>query len=136
MSIANYAKNFDSYDGQKFVVEPASIARGDERFVKSTMTTGSDSIAFNYRMHQAGGEWKILDVYLAGNISQMAQKRSDFSATLSARRPAGKVWRRRSMPERRTKWSNAPFRAIECSWSRRMRWPCATRCVVDHPSSR
>ena len=89
MSIANYAKNFDSYDGQKFAVEPASIARGDERFVKSTMTTGSDSIAFNYRMHQAGGEWKVIDIYLAGNISQMAQKRSDFSATLSSSGPQG-----------------------------------------------
>ncbi len=44
---------------------------------------------FNYRMHQAGGEWKVTDVYLAGNISQMAQKRSDFGATLSAGGPQG-----------------------------------------------
>jgi phospholipid transport system substrate-binding protein len=34
-------------------------------------------------MHQADGDWKVTDVYLAGNISQMAQKRSDFAATLS-----------------------------------------------------
>lgn len=89
MTIANYAKNFNSYDGQKFAVEPASVTRGDERFVKSGMTDNGETIAFNYRMHQTGDAWKITDVYLAGNISQMAQKRSDFSATLSAGGPQG-----------------------------------------------
>ena len=84
MTIANYAKNFDSYGGEKFTVEPASIARGSDHFVKSTLKTSKDSIAFNYRMHQVGSEWKVTDVYLAGNISQMAQKRSDFAATFAS----------------------------------------------------
>lgn len=89
MTIANYAKNFDSFGGEKFTVEPASIARGSDHFVKSTLKTSTDTIAFNYRMHQSGSDWKITDVLLAGNISQMAQKRSDFAATLVASGPAG-----------------------------------------------
>ncbi len=89
MTIANYAKSFDSYGGEKFAVEPASIARGSDHFVKSTMKTSSETIAFNYRTHQVGSDWKITDVYLAGNISQMAQKRSDFSATLASGGPSG-----------------------------------------------
>jgi phospholipid transport system substrate-binding protein len=90
MTVANYAKNFDSYHGEKFTVDPASVTRGDERFVKSSLKSGSgEPVAFNYRMHQANGEWKIVDVYLAGNISQMAQKRSDFSATLASGGPEG-----------------------------------------------
>jgi phospholipid transport system substrate-binding protein len=89
MTIANYAKNFDSYGGEKFTVEPASIARGSDHFVKSTMKTSKETIAFNYRTHQVGSEWKITDVYLAGNISQMAQKRSDFAATLASGGPQG-----------------------------------------------
>ena len=84
MTIANYAKNFDSYGGEKFTVEPASVARGSDHFVKSAMKTSKETIAFNYRTHQVGSEWKITDVYLAGNISQMAQKRSDFAATLAS----------------------------------------------------
>jgi phospholipid transport system substrate-binding protein len=40
-------------------------------------------------MHQVGSEWKITDVLLEGNISQMAQKRSDFAATLAASGPQG-----------------------------------------------
>jgi phospholipid transport system substrate-binding protein len=87
--IANYAKNFDSFGGEKFTVEPASITRGSDHFVKSTMNTGKETIAFNYRTHQVGSDWKVTDVYLAGNISQMAQKRSDFAATLASGGPQG-----------------------------------------------
>lgn len=89
MTIANYAKSFDSFGGESFTVEPASIARGSDHFVKSTMKTSKEAIAFNYRTHQVGSDWKITDVYLAGNISQMAQKRSDFASTLASGGPAG-----------------------------------------------
>ncbi len=89
MTIANYAKNFDSYNGEKFTVEPASITRGSDHFVKSSMKTSKETIAFNYRTHQVGSDWKVTDVYLAGNISQMAQKRSDFAATLASGGPSG-----------------------------------------------
>jgi phospholipid transport system substrate-binding protein len=89
MTIANYAKNFDSYGGEKFTVEPASIARGSDHFVKSSLKTRSEAIAFNYRIHRVGLDWKITDVYLAGNISQMSQKRSDFAGTLASGGPQG-----------------------------------------------
>jgi phospholipid transport system substrate-binding protein len=90
MTIANYARNFDSYSGEKFPVDSAVTQRGADKFVKSTMKPGSgDTIAFNYRLHQVGTSWKIVDVYLAGNISQLAQKRADFASTLSASGPQG-----------------------------------------------
>jgi phospholipid transport system substrate-binding protein len=90
MTIANYARNFDSYSGEKFTVDPAVQQRGTDKFVKSNLKPGSgDAIAFNYRVHQAGSIWKIVDVYLAGNISQLAQKRADFASTLSASGPQG-----------------------------------------------
>jgi phospholipid transport system substrate-binding protein len=50
---------------------------------------GAQPIAFNYRLHQAGNNWKIVDVYLAGNISQLAEKRADFSSTLASSGPQG-----------------------------------------------
>ena len=90
MTIANYARNFDSYHGEKFTVDPAVQQRGTDKYVKSTLKpSGDDAIAFNYRLHQAGENWKILDVYLAGNISQLAQKRADFAATLTSAGPQG-----------------------------------------------
>ena len=90
MTIANYARNFDSYNGEKFTVDPAVSQRGTDKYVKSSMKPGSgDAIAFNYRLHQVGDSWKIVDVYLAGNISQLAQKRADFASTLTASGPQG-----------------------------------------------
>jgi len=90
MTIANYARNFDSYNGEKFTVDPAVVTRGSDKLVKSVMKPGSgDAIAFNYRLHQAGNGWKIVDVYLAGTISQLAQKRADFASTLGASGPQG-----------------------------------------------
>jgi phospholipid transport system substrate-binding protein len=88
-TVANYARNFDSFGGQAFMVDPNVVQRGSDKFVKSTMKSGGDTIAFNYRLHQAGDGWKIVDVYLAGNISTLAQKRSDFAATLSSAGPQG-----------------------------------------------
>jgi len=86
MTIANYVRNFDSFSGEKFIVEPAAVARPPsiDKLAKSTLKTGKESIPFNYRMHQVGSEWKIEDIYLNGNISQMAQRRSDFSATFAS----------------------------------------------------
>ena len=84
-TFANYARNFDSYSGEKFVVDAAVNQRGADKYLKSTMKPGSgEAVAFNYRLHQVDGNWKIIDVYLAGNISTLAQKRADFGATLSA----------------------------------------------------
>lgn len=88
MTVANYASNFDKYSGEKFTVDPKVAERGASKFVKSKLkpATGK-AIPFNYRLHKVDGKWKIMDVYLNGNISQLAQKRSDFSATLQSEGP-------------------------------------------------
>ena len=84
-TFANYARNFDSYSGEKFIVDPAVNQRGTDKYLKSTMKpTSGEAIAFNYRLHEVDGKWKIIDVYLAGNISTLAQKRSEFGATLAS----------------------------------------------------
>jgi len=83
MTIANYAKNFDEYGGERFAVDPAVQAVGADKRVMSKLVTGNQTIPFNYRMRQTGGTWKILDVYLNGSISELATRRSDFGATVS-----------------------------------------------------
>ena len=87
-TIANYVRNFDSYNGEKFIVDPAVTQRGTDKYVRSTLKPGSgDVVALNYRLHQVDGGWKIVDVYLAGNISTLAQKRADFASTLASGGP-------------------------------------------------
>jgi phospholipid transport system substrate-binding protein len=83
MTIANYAKNFDGYSGEKFTVDPTVTPRGADRIVQSKLVASDQTVPFNYRMRQTGGTWKILDIYLNGTISQLAVQRSDYSATVS-----------------------------------------------------
>jgi phospholipid transport system substrate-binding protein len=89
LTVANYAKNFDGYDGEKFVVEPASTVRGTDRVVQSKLVAKTQTVPFGYRMRQAGGAWKILDIYLNGNMSQLAIQRSEYAATFAAGGAAG-----------------------------------------------
>jgi phospholipid transport system substrate-binding protein len=84
MTVANYASNFNGYDGEKFVVDPATTARGTDRVVQSKLITRDQTVPFGYRMRETGGSWKILDIYLNGYVSQLATQRSDFGATLTA----------------------------------------------------
>ena len=100
MTVASYVKNFDSFNGEKFTVDPMPIPRGAEQLVKSTLNSGADTIPFNYRVHQADGAWKIFDIFLNGNISQMAQKRSDFAATFASSGAAGLTKQLNSMSDK------------------------------------
>jgi phospholipid transport system substrate-binding protein len=84
LTIANYASNFASYDGQQFTVDPNVVVHGADRIVETKMIMPKgDPIAFNYRMREAGGSWKIVDVYLSGFASELATRRSDFASTVA-----------------------------------------------------
>ena len=84
LTVSNYAKNFDSYNNQQFVVLPTVINRAPDKVVQSEMRPPKgDAIKFNYRMRDAGGgDWKVIDVFLAGFTSQLALRRSEFSTTV------------------------------------------------------
>jgi phospholipid transport system substrate-binding protein len=92
MTVANYAKNFASYGGEQFTVDPVVKMRGQDKIVESKLI-GSDKKAtpFVYRMHMAGDKWKVIDVYLNGSISQLALKRADFSSTVLSQGAQGLV---------------------------------------------
>jgi phospholipid transport system substrate-binding protein len=81
LTIASYAHNFDSYDGERFVLDPSVETRGPDKLVKTQVVpTHGDPTHIAYRMRQVGGTWKIIDVYYKGAISELATRRSDFSS--------------------------------------------------------
>jgi phospholipid transport system substrate-binding protein len=86
MTIANYASNFNDFNGQRFQVEPNVQTRGSDHFVSTTLTTADGkAIPMIYRMRQtAGGQWKAIDILLNGYVSELATRRSDFSSTLAS----------------------------------------------------
>ena len=93
MTVSNYAKNFDSYNGQQFVVLPNVVNRAPDKVVQTEMRPAKgDPVKFNYRMRDAGGgNWKVIDVFLAGFTSQLALRRSEFSDTVAKEGASGLV---------------------------------------------
>ncbi len=88
MTNATYANRFDGYSGERFEVEPIPDARSTGRIVRTKLiqSTG-EPIALNYLMRGAGDNWKVVDVYLSGTISELATRRSEFGAILKSGGP-------------------------------------------------
>ena len=92
LTVASYAKNFDSFSGERFVVNPTVVTRGPDKLVQTQIIApGQAPVAINYRMRQSGGSWKVIDVYYNGAISQLTTRRADFSATLAHGGPAALI---------------------------------------------
>lgn len=83
MTIAQYARNFDSYAGESFEVSPRVETRGGDKVVRTMLKVrGEAPVAIAYRLRQSGGSWKIIDVFYKNAISQIATRRSDFGTVL------------------------------------------------------
>jgi phospholipid transport system substrate-binding protein len=88
LTVADYASNFESFSGERFEVDPNVQQRGEDKIVMTKLIPAHDKpVDLIYRMRAQGGTWKIIDVYLAGYISQAALKRSDFASTLASGGP-------------------------------------------------
>ena len=85
LSVANYAKNFDSYGGERITIDPKVDTRGPDKLVRThILSPGSKPVDLTYRMRQAAdGKWKIIDVYYNGSISELTTRRSDFASTMN-----------------------------------------------------
>ncbi len=89
--VATYADNFDDYSGESLTVigeHPVTAGRVVEtRIVKSDGTP----VTLSYLMHDDGSGWRIRDVYLDGQISELAVRRSQFVSILSAQGTDGLI---------------------------------------------
>jgi phospholipid transport system substrate-binding protein len=83
-TISNYASRFDDYSGERFDVTPAATTNPNGIIVSSRLVqSNGEPTALNYLLHQdAGGGWKVIDVYLSGTVSELATRRAEFAAVL------------------------------------------------------
>ena len=80
---ANYAGNFKDFDGERFETlgeEPS--ARSTQIVMTKLIVPGDEDVAFNYRLKERDGQWRIIDIYLRGTVSELALRRSDFASIL------------------------------------------------------
>jgi phospholipid transport system substrate-binding protein len=92
MTIATYATRFDGYSGERFDVDPVVETRTAGRVVHTQLVKANgEPVVLNYLMRASAGRWRAVDVYLTGTISELATRRSEFSAILDAGGPAALV---------------------------------------------
>jgi phospholipid transport system substrate-binding protein len=81
--VSTYAARFRKFSGQQFQVGTAKQAPGDRMLVESKLVkSDGEPVELNYLMRKNEAGWQVIDIYLAGAISQMTQMRSDFSEPL------------------------------------------------------
>lgn len=84
-AVANLAKNFSDYSGQKLDLDGPVQTRGADKVVKTKLTNpGGSPVTLAYRMRDNGSGWKVIDVFYNSTISQVTTQRSDFASTLSS----------------------------------------------------
>jgi phospholipid transport system substrate-binding protein len=78
-SIANYAAEFDSYNGGSFETQSEQSAQPGINSVSSTFTSGSGKQhQFNYLLRQTPKGWRIINVIVDG-VSDLSLKRSQYA---------------------------------------------------------
>lgn len=84
-TVASYVSNFNSYSGERFEVTPTVPGTGARVTVPSRILPASgEATAIDYVMQpDNAGDWRIVDVLLAGTISRVAVQRSDFRSLVA-----------------------------------------------------
>ena len=82
-TVASYVANFDSFNGEKFVIAPDLRTIGADQVVQTRiMGSAGEATRLDYVMRQSAAGWQVVDVLLDGTISRVAVTRSDFRALL------------------------------------------------------
>ena len=103
LTIASYATNFKTYDGERFEISPDVVTRGVDKVVQTQLFSAHAApVSLNYRMRESSGSWKIIDIYY-GAVSQLTIRRSDFSAPVAAGGARGLVDHMNSLSDELTK---------------------------------
>src|SRR5215510_1443127 len=79
---AIYADRFDNYAGQKLEVTGEQSTPSGVIVKSQIIKANGEPVKVDYRMRQNGDSWLISDIYLDSAISEVATRRSEFSAIL------------------------------------------------------
>lgn len=81
--VATYAGRFVGYRGQHFENRGEQPAARDTVLVSTTLIDpGGENVDIHYRFRRLDGEWRVVDVYLKGTVSELALRRSEYAALL------------------------------------------------------
>jgi phospholipid transport system substrate-binding protein len=88
MTVATYASRFDGFSGEQFqILETSDRPNGDKIVKTQIIKSDGGAVPLNYLMRKSGADWKIVDIYLDGTISELANRRAEFGAILKTGGP-------------------------------------------------
>ena len=79
--VATFASTFDDFKGETYAVDGDVATRGADRFVKSRFNGEGAPVDINFLLRGRGSDWRVVDIYLNGTISQLATWRSEYGST-------------------------------------------------------
>jgi phospholipid transport system substrate-binding protein len=85
MTTATYASRFDGFSGEQFVILQTVDQKNGDKIVKTQIIQSNGKpVALSYLVRNTGSDWRIIDVYLNGTISELANRRAEFGAVLKS----------------------------------------------------
>ena len=83
LTIANYAGRFDGYAGERFEVISEEATSQGLRLVRSRIVrSNQEAIAIDYGLRPIGTEFRIVDIYLGGTVSELALRRAEYTSLI------------------------------------------------------
>jgi len=80
-TVANFAGRFDGWSGQSFRITGVEPSTHGTVLVRTHLDAPKEEgVELNYRLRQVDGRWRIVDIYLNGTVSELALRRSEYSA--------------------------------------------------------
>jgi len=80
-TVATYAGRFTGWGGEEFKTLGQEPAAQDTVFVRTMLDRPKDEdVELTYRLRKEGDAWKIVDIYQKGTVSELALRRSEYSA--------------------------------------------------------
>jgi phospholipid transport system substrate-binding protein len=108
MSVSAYASRFSRYDNQHFSVKEVQKGPQGALLVTSMFSINqSDSVQFSYVMRKTKGDWRVVDVLVNGQYSELARRRAEFAAVLRDEGVDGLLGRISEISEKYRAESNA-----------------------------
>jgi len=82
-TVANYAGRFNGYTGEEFQTLGSEPSLQSTTLVRTQLIIPEeDAVQLDYRLRSVDGDWKIIDIYLDGTVSELALRRSQYSALI------------------------------------------------------
>lgn len=83
ISVATFAARFDGYSGEQFEVKGEEPGPRSAVLVRNDLIkSDGEAVPINYLLRQRQGEWRVVDVFLDAKYSELALKRSEYSAVI------------------------------------------------------